>query len=81
MQNAVAQMRHNLSMPSDSGDTTHFDYNIVGVQKNGGLKRSSNHSSSSHQPPQHVENQINILIENCEPSGRKPLFPTAQELG
>ena len=87
MQNAVAQMRHNLnssSQPSESevGSGAHFEYNIVGIQKTAEKIRSSNNSSSNivSRPP--VENQINILIENGEYSGRKnKLFPTTQELG
>jgi hypothetical protein len=88
MQNAVAQMRHNLNssaQPSESegGSAPHFEYNIVGVQKTAEKIRSSNVSSSNNvSRPQPVENQFNILIENGEYSGRKKqLFPTAQKLG
>jgi len=87
MQNAVAQMRHNLNssaQPSESetGSGPHFEYNIVGVQKTAEKIRSSNASSSNNVARPPVENQFNILIENGEYSGRKnKLFPTSQELG
>ena len=61
MQNAVAQMRHNLSssgQPSESeaGSGPHFEYNIVGVQKTAEKIRSSNASSSNNVARPPVEN-------------------------